>query len=62
MRKFLIDLWQDESGAAGAEYALILAIVAAGIALAADNLGVAVSGAMDDAADCIDGTVAAAAC
>jgi pilus assembly protein Flp/PilA len=34
---------RDESGAAAAEYALILAIVGAGIAVAAGALGTAVS-------------------
>jgi pilus assembly protein Flp/PilA len=53
MRNFMKNLWQDESGAAGAEYALILAIVAIGISLAATGLGTAISGAMDDAATCI---------
>lgn len=54
MSKFLKGLWQDESGAAGAEYALILAIVAIGIAVAAGNLGTAISGAIQSAADCIE--------
>jgi pilus assembly protein Flp/PilA len=62
MRTFMKDLWRDESGAAGAEYALILAIVAIGISLAAGNLGTAISGAMQDAADCIDGTSTATTC
>lgn len=53
MRDFLKTLWADESGAAGAEYALILAIVAIGIAVAANNLGGAISGAIQGAADCI---------
>lgn len=34
---------RDESGASAAEYALILAVVGAGIALAAFNLGDAIS-------------------
>ena len=42
---------RDESGASAAEYALILAIVGAGIALAASNLGDAVSSAVQGAAD-----------
>ncbi|MEO3429562.1 Flp family type IVb pilin [Pelagibius sp. CAU 1746] len=58
MSNFLKSLWKDESGAAGAEYALILAIVAIGIAVAAGNLGDAISGSMQDAADCINGTTA----
>ena len=39
MRNFFKGLWQDESGAAAAEYALILAIVAVGIATTAIALG-----------------------
>jgi len=43
----------DDSGAAAAEYALILAIVGSGIALAAYNLGTAIKGAMGTAASCM---------
>lgn len=50
-------LWNDESGASAAEYALILAIVGTGIALAAWQLGDAVSGAMNDASNCIKNSV-----
>lgn len=53
---FLKNFLRDESGASAAEYALILAIVGAGIALAAVTLGTAISGAMTDAAACIDGS------
>ena len=45
MTKF-INLLNDESGASAAEYALILAIVGAGIALAAYTLGKNISNAM----------------
>ena len=62
MRNFLKGLWQDESGAAAAEYALILAIVGAGIALAAWNLGVDISNALDTAGDCLDGGATATGC
>ncbi len=51
--RFMKDLWQDENGASAAEYALILAIVGAGIAAAAIVLGGAISEAMNDAAECI---------
>ncbi|MBE5073157.1 Flp family type IVb pilin [Erythrobacteraceae bacterium E2-1 Yellow Sea] len=51
---FLKNFLRDESGASAAEYALILAIVGAGIALAAFNLGTSISGAMNSAASCID--------
>ena len=49
MRDFLKSFIRDESGAAAAEYALILAIVGAGIAVAAGNLGSAISSAINTA-------------
>ena len=55
MKKFL-KLLKDVSGASAAEYALILAIVGAAIAVASVTLGNAIGGAMDDASSCIDGT------
>lgn len=51
MTKFFHDFICDESGAAAAEYALILAIVGAGIATAAFYLGTQVSRAMQGAGD-----------
>ncbi|WP_390583293.1 Flp family type IVb pilin [Erythrobacter sp. MTPC3] len=45
---------RDESGASAAEYALILAIVGAGIAGAALTLGNAISGSMSSAASTIN--------
>ncbi len=57
MRKtgdFLAHFWGDEGGAAAAEYALLLAIIAAGLAVAAGTLGSAISNAIDDAAVCIN--------
>ena len=51
--KTFINMLNDESGASAAEYALILAIVGAGIAVAAFALGGAISGAMDSAASCV---------
>jgi pilus assembly protein Flp/PilA len=53
MRKFAISYFRDESGAAAAEYALILAIVGAGIAAAAIFLGSAISTAIHSAATCV---------
>jgi pilus assembly protein Flp/PilA len=50
MTNFLRSFVRDESGAAAAEYALILAIVGAGIAVAAATLGTAISSAMTDVA------------
>ena len=47
MRNF-INMLRDESGASAAEYALILAIVGSGIALAAWTLGQNISKAMGD--------------
>lgn len=48
-----IKMLRDESGASAAEYALILAIVGAGIAVAAYNLGTSISTAMSKAGSCI---------
>ena len=47
-------MMKDQSGAAAAEYALILAIVGTAIALAAYNLGTTISSAMNDAQSCIN--------
>ncbi len=55
VRNFLKDLWTDENAISSVEYALLLAFVAAGIILAAGELSNAVSGEMNDTADCIDG-------
>ena len=49
MRNLLKSFLRDESGAAAAEYALILAIVGAGIAVAAKELGTAISSAINTA-------------
>jgi pilus assembly protein Flp/PilA len=54
--KTFINMLKDEAGASAAEYALILAIVGAGIALASYNLGQSITTAMDTAGDCVDGT------
>ena len=52
--KFFGRFWREESGAAAAEYALLLAIIAAGLAVAAGTLGTSISDAMNNAASCID--------
>jgi pilus assembly protein Flp/PilA len=52
--KTFINMMKDQSGAAAAEYALILAIVGGAIALAALALGNAVSGSMNSATACIN--------
>jgi pilus assembly protein Flp/PilA len=59
MKKFM-KILKDVSGASAAEYALILAIVGAAIALAAFNLGGTIAGAMDNAGDLIENPVPAA--
>ena len=53
MTNFLRDFFRDDSGAAAAEYALILAIVGAGIAGAAYYLGQQVSTAINGAGELI---------
>jgi pilus assembly protein Flp/PilA len=57
----LIKMLKDESGASAAEYALILAIVGTGIAIAALVLGGAIGNAMNSASNCIN-TPSAANC
>jgi len=49
----IIDFLKDESGASAAEYALILAIVGAGIAGAMVALGTVINTAITHAGDCI---------
>ena len=56
------NLLMDTSGASAAEYALILAIVGTGIAVAAFTLGGSVSNAMNKASNCISRTPSATAC
>ena len=51
---FLDRFWREEKGAAAAEYALLLAVIAAGLAVAAGTLGTAISGAMNATSNCID--------
>ena len=53
MKNFIYML-RDKRGASAAEYALILAIIGAVIALAALVLADAIGKAMDDTANCID--------
>lgn len=54
MTKLLKNLWNDESGASAAEYALILAIVGTGIALSAIYLGGQIGTAVNGAGLCIN--------
>ena len=51
--KTFTNMMLDQSGAAAAEYALILAIIGGSIALAAVALGGAISNSMGKAKDCI---------
>jgi pilus assembly protein Flp/PilA len=53
MTKFVTSFIMDDSGASAAEYALILAIVGTGIALAAIGLGNAIKGSISKAATCV---------
>ena len=52
--KTFIKMLRDESGAAAAEYALILALVGVGIAVTALALGASIKDAMADATTEID--------
>jgi pilus assembly protein Flp/PilA len=52
--KTFIKMINNKRGASAAEYALILAIIGAVIALAALGLSEAIGNAMDDTANCID--------
>ena len=54
--KNLVSMLKDQTGASAAEYALILAIIGAGIAIAAYNLGTAISTAMSKSGSCITST------
>lgn len=57
MMKLIKAFRRDEKGAAAAEYALILAVVGGGIAVAALALGTSIAGAMDRATAFIDGVL-----
>ena len=50
---FVKTFLRDDSGASAAEYALILAIVGAAIALAAITLGGVIADALNEASTCI---------
>lgn len=55
MWNFFSNLINDETGASAAEYALILAIVGVGIAVAATTLGTNIKNGMNKASSCISG-------
>ena len=54
MRALLIKFLGQEKGAAAAEYARLLAIVAAGVAIAAFNVGEGVDTALTNVDTCLD--------
>jgi len=56
MKSLLKHFWEDQSGAAAAEYALILAIVGSGLAVAALFLGNSVGNALKTAGNKIAAT------
>ena len=67
--KNFVRMLKDDTGAAAAEYALILAIIGSGIALAAWGLGQDIGNAMENAGDCLttqsagtNGTAPSAGC
>ena len=60
--KTFINMLRDDSGASAAEYALILAIVGSGIAIAAFNLGGSITTSMGKAGTCITKAPSAAGC
>ena len=53
---FILRFVKDDGGASAAEYALILAILTTGVAVAVVALGNAINTAIDAAADCITTT------
>ncbi len=57
IRKFLNELWTDDSAISSVEYALLLAFIAAGIITAAELLSNAVENELTYTADCIEGTL-----
>jgi pilus assembly protein Flp/PilA len=54
----IVSFLKDESGASAAEYALILAIIGAGVGVAVFSLGSAISGKINKATSCINATSA----
>ncbi len=56
IENLLTRLWGDQSRISSVEYALLLAFIAAGIIVAAEELSNAVENEMLDAASCIEGT------
>ena len=52
----IISYLNDENGASAAEYALLLAIIGAGIAVAAFSLGKSITNSINKASNCISST------
>ena len=59
MSKFVTRFMQDESGATAIEYGLIAALISITIIAAANAIGGTVRARFQNAADCMDGTIAA---
>jgi len=51
-----VSFLKDESGASAAEYALILAIIGAGVGVAVFSLGTAITGKVKTATNCLKAT------
>jgi pilus assembly protein Flp/PilA len=56
----IVSFLKDESGASAAEYALILAIIGAGVGVAVFSLGSAITTKIGGATNCIKATAATA--
>jgi len=54
LNRFVVSFLREEDGASAAEYALLLAIISTGMAVAAGTLGEAIASAMNNGADCIN--------
>ena len=50
---FLVRFWSDEAGASAAEYAMIIAVVGAGIAVAAFALGDKIGNSITKYSNCV---------
>ena len=57
---FLACFWRDEGGSVGSEYAVLLIIVALGMAVSAGFLAGAISSSIETAADCLNARAACA--
>ena len=55
----IVSFLKDESGASAAEYALILAIIGAGVGVAVFSLGSAINARISNATACINSTTSA---